>query len=336
LSICGMCANSKTYHSINFRYSNALKTVPCLSAACVQTPKLITVSTSDTLSNAFKKLCDNGILAVPVVDTLGTPRGTLSIIDIICHLDDNLDKDTIKGSIKRTYDFFDLVITKKELSSKLVATIDQIGELDPVLIIDDDKNMHDVVQLMVVLNGRRVLVQNRESQVLIGLITQTGLLQFLWKNRMDLNTTFWDTKISEMSNLSSKDIVTVKLMSSIISAFKTMRELGISACGVVDDSGKLVGNISAADIKLLGYDLSFFQALAFTVNEYIQLIKEKTGRKTCVVSVKEGGKETVGDVVQKLLENHIHRLYIVDADEKPVGLISMTDILVALGFGTQQ
>jgi len=146
-----------------------------------------------------------------------------------------------------------------------------------------------------------------------------------------MKTSFWDIKIHDIKDLISKDVITVNPMDPIYEAFKTMQKQKIGACGVVDDkTGKLVGNISAADIKLLGHDLSFFQALAFTVNEYSKLVMEKTGRKADIVTIKESGIHTVGDVVQKLLEHRIHRLYITNADEKPVGVISMTDILVAI------
>jgi len=297
----------------------------------VQGPKLITASTTDSLGTAFKKLCDNGIMAVPVVDPKGSIKGTLSIFDIICNLHDNFDQAAIKDSVKRTYDFFSLVIAQKELSSKAISTIDQIGDLDPVIMMDDDKNLYDVVQMMVMLKGRRVLIQNRESQALMGQISQYGLLEFLWNSKTDMKTSFWDMKIYDIPNLISKNVITVKLMSPIYEAFKTMRKQKICACGIVDDNtGKLVGNVSAADVKLLGSDLSFFQALAFTVNEYTKLEMEKTGRKDEVIAIKEGRNVTVGEVVQKLLKHRIHRLYITDAHDKPVGVISMTDIIFAI------
>ena len=39
---------------------------------------------------------------------------------------------------------------------------------------------------------------------------------------------------------------------------------------------------------------------------------------------------TVIEVIKKLSENHIHRIYIVDKNERPIGIVSMSDIIVAL------
>jgi len=298
----------------------------------VQAPKLITATTSDSLTCAFQKLCENKILAIPVVDTTGTPKGIVSVIDIICYLNDKFDEESLKGSIKHTFDFFSLVITKREISDKSIATLGEIGEYDPIVMIDDDKNLSDVIHLMVNQGSRRVLIQSRESQSLIGLVTQTSLLKFLWDSSKDeLKTSFWDTKISDIPNLAAKrEVVTVKSTDAAYTAFKKMKTNGISAVGVVDDSGKLVGNISASDVKLLGFNLDYFQALAFTATEYLQTVREKSGAVEEVVSIREGGSDTVGVVVQKLLDKCIHRLYIVDSQDKPVSVISLTNILANL------
>jgi hypothetical protein len=39
---------------------------------------------------------------------------------------------------------------------------------------------------------------------------------------------------------------------------------------VVNDKGVLIGNISATDIKGLGYDLTFFGLLGVSVKEYLK------------------------------------------------------------------
>jgi CBS domain-containing protein len=55
---------------------------------------------------------------------------------------------------------------------------------------------------------------------------------------------------------------------------------------------------------------------------------KRHGRPTHMVSCV--GSETIADVINKLAENHIHRVYIVDDANKPVGLVSLKDLLAEI------
>jgi len=55
-------------------------------------------------------------------------------------------------------------------------------------------------------------------------------------------------------------------------------------------------------------------------------------RPRFVVSAKMN--DTLEQVIQKLVEHKIHRLYVIDDDHKPVGVISLKDILMEIITGT--
>ena len=40
--------------------------------------------------------------------------------------------------------------------------------------------------------------------------------------------------------------------------------------------------------------------------------------------------ETLSEIVTKLTNNHVHRLYILDDAKKPIGLVSLKDLLAEL------
>jgi CBS domain-containing protein len=50
--------------------------------------------------------------------------------------------------------------------------------------------------------------------------------------------------------LGHKDVITIGVNGRAIDAFKIMTDRGVSAVGVVDEEGKLVGNISVRDIRV--------------------------------------------------------------------------------------
>jgi len=39
---------------------------------------------------------------------------------------------------------------------------------------------------------------------------------------------------------------------------------------------------------------------------------------------------TLGDVITKLAENKIHRVYVIDEERHPLGVISLRDVLVEI------
>jgi len=318
-----------------------LKSIPC-TAAYIPISDLIIVSPTDTLISAFQRLCTYKVLATPIIDSDGTIKGSFSVIDMIFYLSDTFDQESVKGSVNSTFDFFSLAIARREFSGIKINSIAKMSNLDPVIMLAENKNLKDVIDALATKQARRAIIhESSESAPIKGMLSQGQLLRYMYEHRANtLKSDFWDTKISDYADLADrKNVITVNLSTKVCDAFRQMRDWGVSAIGVVDDVpekgktgavAKLVGNISATDVKLLGYDLRYFKALGFSTNEYLGAVMPKDHASGEVVCVKEGGNDTMGDIIGKLVENHIHRLYVIDNEGKPVGVISMTDILLAL------
>jgi len=130
-----------------------------------------------------------------------------------------------------------------------------------------------------------------------------------------------------------------------INAFKLMKDHKISSVAVVED-GVLVGNISISDIKLMEYDLKFFNFLGLQVQEYLQLVnnphtlhQDKNPIRVEVLRKMEVLKGPVvrckldanfGFVIKTMLFYQIHRVYIVDNRNYPIGVVSLQQILTQI------
>jgi len=125
----------------------------------------------------------------------------------------------------------------------------------------------------------------------------------------------------------------------------------VSGIAVVNDAGILVGNISVNDIKLINFDLSYFNLLTLSVKEYLQKLKEfreskikPPFRPTSIQSYlfqNIGNPEdmpsvvtclpnsALAEVVKLITFYRVHRVYIVDNRETPrsLGIIALHDIL---------
>ena len=133
-----------------------------------------------------------------------------------------------------------------------------------------------------------------------------------------------------------KDVLTVKGTAKVNDAFSTMISKKVAALGVVDDKGKLVANLSLGDLKAISADANRFWRMEETVLNFIKKVKKEfpphkegdkvvRGRPRSIVTIKAG--DTIDETMKKLLENRIHRVYLVDAEKKPIGVAALRDIL---------
>jgi len=100
-----------------------------------------------------------------------------------------------------------------------------------------------------------------------------------------------------------------------------MRENAASAVAIIDDDGKLVDVLSVSDLRLIGHNLNQLELVTRTVEEFSSF------KATKIAPVVVYACDTVAYVTQRLLENKIHRIYVVDNDNKPIGVVTLGDFL---------
>jgi len=143
--------------------------------------------------------------------------------------------------------------------------------------------------------------------------------------------------------LGFKSVVTVRDTDVTYKAFKLMIEKKVTGVAVVDANGKLIGNISVSDFKFAEFEHRFWDLLGSPVLKYLEQVTDKpesnirshlfswlkeSGKPPIVVSVKEN--DTLGTVIKFLTFYNIHRLFITDNNGKPIGVVSLYDVLKAV------
>jgi len=139
-----------------------------------------------------------------------------------------------------------------------------------------------------------------------------------------------DAGLDQVLNLSLEDADIVKATPMYVLSVKestlaidALRMLGcavVSAVAIVDDDGKLVGSLSAADLRgLTESTVSWLHTLP--VMEFLQrqhgLVRPPV---TC------DHKATLKTVVKFMTDNRTHRLWVTD-NGVPDGIVTMTDVL---------
>ena len=124
-----------------------------------------------------------------------------------------------------------------------------------------------------------------------------------------------DMRVGDLMTL---DPVTIRMDATIEEAEALLREFRITGLPVVDEGGRLVGVISTTDLLYLAMP---------TVKQLIRHRDSgiRIGEIMSVPPVTVEVTGTLGEAARTMHEGHFHRLVVVDAEGRPVGVLSSMD-----------
>ncbi|CAG8638280.1 9609_t:CDS:2, partial [Paraglomus occultum] len=127
-----------------------------------------------------------------------------------------------------------------------------------------------------------------------------------------------------VSNVQSSYVLYISHLVSALTGFRSMAIHGVSSMAVVDKqdgSIKLLDNLSASDIRHFTEDT--MSDVFLPVSDYLKKVR-KSERKLVVCYEDTPLRE----VMELAVKNSVHRVWVIEQEsEKPVGEISMTDML---------
>ncbi|CAG8538406.1 3336_t:CDS:2 [Ambispora leptoticha] len=140
--------------------------------------------------------------------------------------------------------------------------------------------------------------------------------------------------VHRLPNASGRSTYVVSVVKDVsaFNAFRTMSVHHVSSVAVVDKSDytiKLVDNLSASDIRFITAD-----NLADGFLEVTEFLKKVRGHSRKPVSCDEN--TPLAQIMKMALDNNIHRVWVTeDNTDKPIGLVSMSDMLeMIIGVST--
>jgi CBS domain-containing protein len=98
---------------------------------------------------------------------------------------------------------------------------------------------------------------------------------------------------------------------------------------VVDNKGKLMGSLSASDVKG-SLDGNIFTDFYLPITMYLDKCHPQFQRENAEHPVTCMWDDTIEDVLAKLIKRKVHRLFIVDEEGRPVDTISLCDVITVL------
>lgn len=113
-------------------------------------------------------------------------------------------------------------------------------------------------------------------------------------------------------NVMTKDLIMAREDEMLIDIAKVFAEKKIRAMPVVNDKGELVGLMTGSDL-----------ARAFSNKDFNARVKDYMRHEVPVIS----WDKDIYDAMRLMLTYNIGRLIVVDKDQRPIGIVTRTDIL---------
>ena len=203
-------------------------------------------------------------------------------------------------------------------------TISYLAARNPFVSVSESCSLADLCAALVEKHCHRVPIVDEETGKCTNIISQSALVKFLAKNvpREDLSETLDEAGLPYL-----KDVVSIVDTADASDAFTLLDDKRLSGIAVVDEDGMLVGNTSARDIKLAAVDEGKIP-MDTDILSYLARVRQSTPqRKERYPSCHVHADTTVAHVIGLLAKTGYHRVFVVDAEQKPIGVISVADIV---------
>ncbi|CAO1411679.1 unnamed protein product, partial [Diamesa serratosioi] len=274
--------------------------------------KLVVFDTQLLVKKAFYALVYNGVRAAPLWDSEQQKFvGMLTITDFI-------------KILKMYYTSPNSSMDQLE-EHKLVTWRNALNDHVNLVSISPDASLYDAIKTLIHSRIHRLPVIDPLTGNVLYILTHKRILRFLFLYINELpkpsymQKTLRDLKIGTYDN-----IETATEDTTIITALHKFVERRVSALPMVDSEGRLTDIYAKFDVINL--------AAEKTYNDLdVSLKKANEHRNAWFEGVQKCHlDESLYTVMEKIVRAEVHRLVVTDENEKVIGIISLSDILLYL------
>ncbi|KAL4717662.1 hypothetical protein ACJJTC_000811 [Scirpophaga incertulas] len=275
--------------------------------------KLVVFDTQLLVKKAFFALVYNGVRAAPLWDSQRQRFvGMLTITDFI--------------KILQMY-YTSPNVAMDELEEHRLETWRQVlkGSVMPLVSIGPDSSLYDAIRILITNRIHRLPVIDPDTGNVLYILTHKRILRFLFLYINELpKPAYLQCKLRELRIGTLKDIETATEETSIIEALRKFVTRRVSALPLVDSDGRLKDIYAKFDVINLAAEKTYnnLDVTLKAANEHRNDWFE--GVQKCTLD------ETLFDVMEKIVRAEVHRLVVVDEEDKVTGIISLSDLLMYL------
>ncbi|KAM9973076.1 hypothetical protein ACTFIR_012450 [Dictyostelium discoideum] len=282
---------------------------------------MVSIKKSEDVEKLLSVLYENSLSSLPVID--GEGKRVIGFVD-------TNDVLSLLTKLKLSSDSSDDDIRLYSigfLNSNVNNIMDE-KKKDQFVVVLEEQSLFEVLKLYA--NGVHRLALLTVFSDIENIVSQSNVIKFL-NNNLSVLGQLGDTTIGSAlikPFLPSKEsLITTKSSTLTIDSFKIMNNHKCSAIPVLEDStNKIIGTLSVND--LYGINQSTIKLLLNPTGEFINLdnskIKSNKNKPDHQIVLKLNN--TFKEAIQIISNNKVHRVWIVDDNNIPISLISLTDI----------
>jgi len=276
--------------------------------------KLVKTKYEESVEDLLKKLQEAKVTSAIVMDPQIGGSGVLGFVDVVDVLTHVLEVASQSKDVK-SENMMNLRWEGKIFGWQNVGSIANISRLNSLETISSNDSILEVAQRMGQGVHRMAVIDDNS---LVSIISQSDIIKFIITKTLHIGNKI--LKKMNQSGLSALGVAAVRWDVSVVDGIRYMRDYKASGVPVVNLEGKIICNFSATD--LLSLSESNFHYVNLPIYDF--LVKFQGTPKAPVTAF---AGDTVESVMLKFAVHQIHRIYIVDEMDRPIGIISMTDIL---------
>jgi len=269
--------------------------------------KITSIFSESTVESGLVKMKKHDFLSLPIIDSETTQfRGFVDALDLSTYVIAKSNSD---------WNF-------EKIASHPIGHVLNYSKQDPTCVLDNTASLFDALEILSKSIQRIAIVDKTETGLLLNIITQSALVQFISKNLCGIPTKHLKTPIS-LCSLYDR-VISISCDILAIDALRKMREQKVTAAAIIDGQ-KLVGSIGCSDLR--GLTLDLFDAMK--ILSIMDFLLRLNPDKTLPVVSKDTSLETI---IMKFSCCKSHRIFIVDDLESMTleSVVSLTDVLQLL------
>jgi CBS domain-containing protein len=192
--------------------------------------------------------------------------------------------------------------------------------VEPLAIVEHTASLLDVCKVLVEKNAHRVFVT--EAGVLVNVISPSMIAEFLLRHKSELDQHQLRQSLHSLGLTRRRPIYSVNESATLLEAFRYMAGQRVTGCAVMRGS-QIVGTVSISDVWLV---FEYGGAvLGKTCGEAVAIERKERQAPAKVATVTH--EHTLLNLLENMVEKHIHRVWVVERDGSPCGTITYSDLV---------
>jgi len=173
---------------------------------------------------------------------------------------------------------------------------------------------------------RRATIVNL-NKVVVNSISQSDMIYFIAQHigetQVKGKVPLQSRSLDYLGYTESKGLVTIQHTTTVLEVLMRCGTLDTLSFPIVDEEGRLVGNLSALDLGIVF--LTCHAEFLLSVRQFLSKHHPKSLQPLCVTK-----DTTLGTTLQLLCKHRVHHLWVVDKEAKPIGILTLTIILILI------